>query len=70
MIIYAGDLRGDHRIVTRHISTDDEIFTRTVAIDFISTHDDGSIVHVQGYYEDNGDEYSEVLDPDTELVIE
>jgi hypothetical protein len=68
MNIYAADIRADQKIVTRHVSPDAEIFEREVIVDFIEVLESGD-VHVQGYYEDNGDDYERVLDPDDELKV-
>ena len=53
MIIYSNDLVSSDII----IETDDEGVKRNIIIDFIAESDVADTVLVEGYYEDNGDEF-------------
>ena len=53
MIIYSNDLVSTDIIV----ETDDEGIKRNIIIDFIAESHLTDTVHVEGYYEDNGDEF-------------
>lgn len=69
MRIYAHDLHTDHKIVTQHLSYDGDLFEREVLIDFIRYDDDGDFVVVEGYYDDNGDEFERLFGADEELTV-
>lgn len=53
MIIYTNDLVSTDTI----IETDDKGIKRNIIIDFIAESDVSDTVLVEGYYEDNGDEF-------------
>ena len=53
LIIYSNDLVSTDTIV----ETDDEGVKRNIIIDFIAESDVADTVLVEGYYEDNGDEF-------------
>lgn len=54
MIIYSNDLVSSDII----IETDDEGIKRNIIIDFIAESELTDTVLVEGYYEDNGDEFN------------
>ena len=54
MIIYTNDLVSSDII----IETDDEGIKRNIIIDFIAESELTDTVLVEGYYEDNGDEFT------------
>lgn len=68
MIIYSNDLVSTDIIV----ETDDEGIKREIIIDWISAVGDDDVVDVivvEGYYEDNGDEFSAYYTGDEMLNV-
>lgn len=57
---YAMDLTGKDVIVQ-------EEGPRFLVIDFMIYDEDEETILIEGYYDDNGDEFSMVLDPDDEV---
>lgn len=60
MVKNAMDLRVGDRLIP------DEDSDRVVIIDYITEEEDG--VYVEGYYEDDGEEYADLLEADDEVV--
>jgi hypothetical protein len=70
MVIYATDLTSNSVILTRHLSAEGDLFERRILLDLVRPVGSlGDVIEIQGYYEDNGDEYVTILDPDTEVTV-